>query len=190
MSEPTPARTLVLGLGNPIMGDDGFGLAVLERLLAGWLLPDEIEVVDGGTWGMSLLPLIETPGRLLVLDAIDAGLDPGSTVVLEGPQLPRYFAHKLSPHQIDLREVLALAELRGTLPPEIVALGVQPARVELLAELSPILAAKVEATAELAVSRLEVWGHRCARVVEGPVDLGQDQSTPPARVLPGSTLPG
>ena len=115
---------------------------------------------------MRLLPLIETTRRVLVLDAINVGQDPGAIVVLEREDLPRYFSHKLSPHQIDLREVLALAELRGMLPPDVVAIGAQPERVELLAQLSPILAERVEEIAELAVSRLERWGHRCARVVE------------------------
>ena len=166
MSDRAADRTLVLGLGNPIMGDDGLGLAILARLRAGWLLPPEVELVDGGTWGMRLLPLIETARRVLVLDAINVGQDPGAIVVLERADLPRYFSHKLSPHQIDLREVLALAELRGTLPPDVAALGAQPAQVELMAELSPILARRVEAIAELAVARLERWGHRCARVAE------------------------
>ncbi len=150
MSDRAADRTLVLGLGNPIMGDDGLGLAILARLRAGWLLPPEVELVDGGT----------------VLDAINVGQDPGAIVVLERADLPRYFSHKLSPHQIDLREVLALAELRGTLPPDVAALGAQPAQVELMAELSPILARRVEAIAELAVARLERWGHRCAGVAE------------------------
>jgi hydrogenase maturation protease len=166
MSDLASGGTLVLGLGNPIMGDDGLGLAILARLRAGWLLPPEVELVDGGTWGMRLLPLIETARRVLVLDAINVDQDPGAIVVLEREDLPRYFSHKLSPHQIDLREVLALAELRGTLPPDVVAIGAQPERVELLAELSPILAQRLEVIAELAVSRLERWGHRCASVAE------------------------
>jgi hydrogenase maturation protease len=165
MSDPT-GRTLVLGLGNPIMGDDGLGLAVLDRLRAEWVLPVDVEMVDGGTWGMRLLPLIEAAERVLLLDAIDLGLEPGSPVVLEREQLPRHFAHKLSPHQIDLREVLALAELRGTLPADIVAVGAQPERVELAAELSPALARRLGEITGLAVGRLERWGHRCSRACE------------------------
>jgi hydrogenase maturation protease len=168
MNDSSRGPTVVLGLGNPIMGDDGFGLVVLGRLQAEWSLPPEVETIDGGTWGLKLLPLIETAGRVLVLDAIEAGLAPGSPVVLEQGELPRYFAQKLSPHQIDLREVLALAELRGALPSDVVAIGAQPERVELLAELSPILAGRVEEIAELAVTRLERWGHRCSRVAEVP----------------------
>ena len=83
MSERSPGPTLVLGLGNPIMGDDGFGLAVLERLLADWVLPAGVEAVDGGIWGMKLLPQIEQSDRLLLLDAVNAGLAPGTPVVLE-----------------------------------------------------------------------------------------------------------
>lgn len=163
MSDERPVRTLVLGLGNPIMGDDGFGLAVLERLLADWTLPPEVEALDGGTWGMKLLPQIERSDRLLLLDAVNAGLPPGTPVVLERAELPRYFAHKLSPHQIDLREVLGLAELRGTLPDDVVAFGAQPERLELGTELSASLAGRVGEIAALAAARLERWGHRCRR---------------------------
>ena len=163
MSDRPAGLTLVLGLGNPIMGDDGFGLAVLERLVADWTLPAGVEALDGGTWGMKLLPQIERSDRLLLLDAVNAGLAPGTPVVLERAELPRYFAHKLSPHQIDLREVLGLAELRGTLPDEVVALGVQPERLELATGLSAPLAGRVGEIAALAAARLERWGHRCPR---------------------------
>jgi hydrogenase maturation protease len=146
------------------MGDDGFGLAVLRRMQERWLVPSHVELLDGGTWGMRLLPLIEGARRVLVLDAIDAGASPGAPVVLEGADLPGYFSHKLSPHQIDLREVLGLAELRGTLPDELVAMGAQPERVELCAELSPALASRVDEIAERAVARLVGWGHSCPSV--------------------------
>lgn len=168
MSERRPGRTLVLGLGNPIMGDDGFGLALLERLLEGWALPAGVEAMDGGIWGMKLLPQIEQAERLLLLDAINAGLPPGTPVVLERAELPRYFALKLSPHQIDLREVLALAELRGTLPRDLIAVGAQPARLELGTELSRELAERVDEVAALAAARLERWGQACPRRA-GPV---------------------
>jgi hydrogenase maturation protease len=167
MNDAARGRTLVLGLGNPIMGDDGLGLAVLERLRTGWRLPPEVEIVDGGTWGMKLLPLIEDAGRVLLLDAINAEAEPGAPLELDRSALPAYFSHKLSPHQIDLREVLALAQLRGTLPPEVVAIGAQPARLELSADLSPLVAEQVDAIAELAVARLEHWGHQCTRLPEG-----------------------
>ena len=116
-------NALVLGLGDPIMGDDGLGLAALARLARDWDLPPSVSLVDGGTWGMNLLPQIETADQLILLDAIRAGTPPGTLVVIERDELPRYFSLKISPHQIDLREVLGLAELRGTLPAAAVAIG-------------------------------------------------------------------
>ena len=68
MSNPLH-RTLVIGLGNPLMGDDGAGVAALERLRDEWELPPEVELVDGGTWGMNLLPLVESAPRLILVDA-------------------------------------------------------------------------------------------------------------------------
>lgn len=159
-------RTLVLGLGNPIMGDDGVGLAAIQRLRNDWRLPAEVEVVDGGTWGMNLLPLIERADRLVLVDAINTNSPPGALTVLERDELPRYFALKLSPHQIDLREVLALAELRGALPRELVALGIQPAVVEMQTELSPAVEGALGKLVDLVVDRLEAAGHRVPRRIE------------------------
>ena len=157
------AATVVLGLGNPLMGDDGLGLAVLERLCAEWDVPEAVELVDGGTWGMTLLPLIEDATHLVLIDAIRTGAPPGTVVELERERLPRYLAHKLSPHQIDLKEVLALAELRGTLPDQTVAIGAEPGEVVLSTVLTPPLQEAVEAVVLAVVARLASWGHECRR---------------------------
>ena len=151
----------VIGLGNPLMGDDGFGLVALARLRDEWTL-EGVELADGGTWGMSLLPLIEDSERLVLLDAIAAGANPGYVVVLERDRLPIYLTRKLSPHQIDLRDVLATAEWRGNLPAETVAIGVEPQSVELGLELSPAVDRAVEAAVGVVIARLVQWGHRCS----------------------------
>ena len=155
-------RTLVIGLGNPLMGDDGIGLAALEELVAGWDVGG-VELVDGGTWGMNLLPVIEDAGRVLLLDAIHKDAAPGTTYRLSRHELPRYLATKISPHQVDLRDVLALAELRGTLPQDTVALGVQPASVEMRSSLSEIIRAAVPDLAEQVVQELAQRGHPAQR---------------------------
>lgn len=157
---PERARgTVVLGCGNPIMADDGLGIAVLARLQRDWLISPDVQLVDGGTWGVNLLPAIETADRLLLLDAIRGGLPPGTLTTLADAELPRFFAHKLSPHQIDLREVLALAELRGTVPASIVALGAEPEVVDLRDGLSPPVEAVVGELARRAAAQLMAWGH-------------------------------
>ena len=163
-STSSPAiRTLVIGLGNPLMGDDGFGVAALERLRGEWDIPPEVELIDGGTWGMNLLPVVESARHLILVDAIRSGSLPGTLTVLERGELPRYFSLKLSPHQIDLREVLALAELRGLLPEDLVAIGIEPERMELELGLSPRVSASLDKVVDLVTERLEWLGHRCER---------------------------
>jgi hydrogenase maturation protease len=155
--------TLVIGLGNPLMADDGLGLAALEHLRRDWRLPPEVRLLDGGTWGLQLLPHIEDARRLMLLDAIEAGAAPGGLVLLERESLPRFFSHKLSPHQIDLREVLALAELRGRMPAELVAIGLQPGLVTMSPGLTPAVEAGLPLLLEAVVTRLAAWGHTVPR---------------------------
>jgi hydrogenase maturation protease len=161
MADPTPGTT-VIGLGNPLMSDDGLGLRVCERLLATWIIPPDVEVMDGGTWGMNLLPAIEDAASLLLVDAIDRGLAPGTPIILTREEIPRALALKVSPHQIDLREVLALAQLRGTLPERLTMIGAQPERVELGEGLSTSVEAQLDAVVASALAQLREWGHVCA----------------------------
>ena len=152
--------TLVLGLGNPLMGDDGAGLVALETLRDGWLI-DGVDLVDGGTWGMSLLPALEDSDRVIFIDAIVAGGKAGDVTVLERDRLPIYFTRALSPHQTDLRDVLAAAELRGTLPSESVAIGVEPHTVALGLELTPVVQDAIDPLVAAVIGRLRSWGHVC-----------------------------
>ena len=152
--------TVVIGLGNPLMTDDGVGLALLAELQARGPFRPEPIFVDGGTWGMNLLPTIEDAGRVLFLDAVNFGAEPGTAIRLERERLPRWLGVKLSPHQIDLKEVLALAELRGRLPADAVVVGIQPDRIEMGSELSPVAGAGLEAAIALAIGTLERWGAR------------------------------
>jgi hydrogenase maturation protease len=161
-------RTIVIGLGNPLMGDDGLGLAALEQLRAGYEIPDDVELVDGGTWGMNLLPVIEDAGRVLLMDAIDVNAAPGTLIRLERERLPRYLATKISPHQVDLRDVLALAELRGTLPADTLALGLQPASVELRDSLSDVVRRQVDNLVAVVAQELDRRGHPCKKTEPRP----------------------
>ena len=173
-------RTVVLGLGNMLMADDGVGLAALARLEEEWFIPRDVELVDGGTWGMNLLPVIERSDRVVILDAIDLGDPPGTLIRLEGDEIPRFLGLKLSPHQIDLREVLALAELRGTLPSHVIALGIQPARVEMSTAFSPEVAARLDQFVHLAAETLYDWGIGVCRWT----DVGRPTATEFSAVAP------
>lgn len=159
------AHTVVIGLGNPLMGDDGVGLAALARLRDEWQL-DDVELVDGATWGLSLLPVIEDAERLVLVDAIAANGAPGDIIELSRDRLPIYLTRKLSPHQVDMRDALAVAELRGRLPNDVVAIGVQPETVALGTELSAPVVQQVGALVGAVVAQLEHWGHACLRLPE------------------------
>ncbi len=159
MTDPDSGTgTLVLGLGNPLMGDDGVGLVALNALCDRVFEP-RVTLIDGGTWGMNLLPLIEAAQRVLFLDAINVGAEPGELIVLERSQIPRGLGTKLSPHQIDLREVLAVCELRGSFPEHVAALGLQPDLVDMSLQLSPAVRAGLPRLVEAATVRLAAWGH-------------------------------
>jgi hydrogenase maturation protease len=101
---------------------------------------------------------------VVLLDAIRTRAPAGTVVELGRDQLPRYLAHKLSPHQVDLKEVLALAEFRGTLPARTVAIGAEPAVVELSTELTPVVAEATGRVLQAVVDRLRDWGHSCRRL--------------------------
>ena len=153
------ARTIVLGVGSPLMGDDGLGVAAVEELRSAWPEDPGLAFLDGGTWGMRVLPFIEGAERLVVIDAMKNGGEPGDLVRLEGDAIPRYLRQKLSPHQIELGEVLAVAQLRGSFPPEAVALGIEPARIELHDGLSEEVSETVPELLAAVRSQLAAWGH-------------------------------
>jgi len=151
---------LVLGLGNPIMGDDGVGIVALERFRELFEVGEGVELMDGGTWGMNLLPYIESAGKLLLVDAIRAGLAPGADVYLDGPELPRVLAQKLSAHQVDIVDVLTLAQVRGTLPAVTVALGVEPVTIEMRRDMTPAVEQGTHRLPERMAGQLREWGIR------------------------------
>ena len=150
---------VLLGVGNPLMGDDGIGLVALEQLRSHWVLPEEVELIDGGTWGMQLLPTIEAADEVIILDAIRAGSAAGAIVRLEKDELPRFFRAHVSPHHITLEDVFAVLEFKGTAPERISALGLEPQAVTWGMGLSPVVEAAIPDLVTTVVTRLRERGH-------------------------------
>ncbi|HSJ53923.1 MAG TPA: hydrogenase maturation protease, partial [Anaerolineae bacterium] len=111
---------LVLGTGNLLLSDDGVGIHAVWRLGELADLPEEVQVLDGGTLGLDLLYHLEGVSRLIVVDAVKAGRPPGTLARLGGDEVPAYFSQKLSPHQIGLPDLLLAARLRDLYPQEVV----------------------------------------------------------------------
>lgn len=149
---------LVLGIGNVLMNDDGFGIRVVERLQRDYRFPGNVTVLDGGTLGLDLLPRLEAVDRLLIVDAVDLGADMGTVFRLVGEEVPRAFASKLSVHQMGVQDLLAVAELQGHCPPELVIWGVQPGSIEMQLTLSEPVAAAIDKVIAGIVDELAAWG--------------------------------
>ena len=141
---------LVLGIGNPILCDDGVGPRAITALAERGGLPAGARLLDGGTGGLSLLPAIESAARVLVIDAVDVGGRPGEVRRLTGNEIPQTLRRRLTPHEVGLDDLLALCRLRGTLPAEVVLLGVQVASLEVRAQLSPEVEERFPAVLEAA----------------------------------------
>ena len=150
--------TLVLGLGNLLMSDDGLGSRVISELEKRFLPSKDINLLDGGTLGLDLLPRLEGIDNLLIIDALQMGAEPGSVFRLEGEAVPRAFANKLSVHQMGLQDLLAVAELLGHLPRRLVVIGAQSAEIEMEMKLSPQVEASFEEVLSIVVTELTAWG--------------------------------
>ena len=121
--------TVVLGLGNLLMQDDGLGVHTIRALREDFMWPEQVELVDGGTLGLDLLPLVTDSARLLIIDAMDMGSEPGTVMRLEGEDVPKAWAQKLSIHQAGVQDLLNIAYFQGWQPQKLVVLGIQPAAV-------------------------------------------------------------
>ena len=139
------SMTLILGLGNPLRGDDGIGPRVIEEVTRRGL-PEGVSSLDGGTAGLDLLNVLEGWKRVVVVDAADVGREPGQFVRFT-PDQARFVEveDSFSLHHAGLGAVLALAEVLGKTLPELTIFGVQPARVGWGQGLSPVVEAALPA---------------------------------------------
>ena len=157
MAESTE-RILVMGVGNPLMRDDGIGPRVVEMLLAGYDFPDNVEVVDAGTMSFMILDLLRDIDRLIIVDAVRETGHPAGTVMRMTPEeiAPNQVPHSM--HDVALVDVLAAAELIDRAP-EAVAIGVQIEAIEdWVLELSPVVEAAVPIAAAAVLDELTALG--------------------------------
>ena len=102
--DPGAYETLVLGIGNVLWADEGFGIRAVEALHARYTFPDAVRLMDGGTQGIFLLPWVRSAKRLLIFDAVDFALEPATLKLVRGDDVPCYMgAKKVSMHRRDSR---------------------------------------------------------------------------------------
>ncbi len=150
-----PSQILILGLGNPLCGDDGVGPRVIEELNRRGL-PEGITALDGGTAGFDLLNVLEGWKRVVIVDAAEIGQEPGRFVRFTPDEVRLTGATAaLSLHEAGLAEALALAEALGRPLPEIVIFGVQPAKVGWGERLSQTVTAALPSLIEAVLSEAD-----------------------------------
>jgi hydrogenase maturation protease len=157
------ARRLILGIGNILWGDEGFGVRAVEAFHRAYDLGDAATVLDGGTQGLYLVNFVAEADDLLVFDAIDYGLTPGALKIVRDDEVPKFTgAKKMSLHQTGFQEVLSAADLLGHYPKRLALIGCQPLDLENWGgPLTDPVRAVIPAALEAARRVLEEWGVRC-----------------------------
>ncbi len=122
---------LILGIGNLLWADEGFGVRCVEQLNTIYDFPHNVTLLDGGTQGLYLVQYVQRADIMVVFDAIDYGLESGTIKVIEGDDVPKFMgAKKMSLHQTGFQEVLMTAQFAGGYPSELILIGVQPEAIE------------------------------------------------------------
>jgi hydrogenase maturation protease len=171
----TPETITVLGIGNVLWADEGFGVRCVEALQRRYQFAPHVQLIDGGTQGLYLIQHVQAARALLIFDAIDYGLAPGTLKLIENDDVPRFMgAKKMSLHQTGFQEVLMLAQLTESYPEQVLLVGCQPQELEDYGgSLRPVVRAALEDALALGVDALRRWG---AAPVERREPLTEDES--------------
>lgn len=158
-------RVLIIGIGNLLWADEGFGVRAVEAMHRLYEWRGNVRLMDGGTQGLYLVQHVREADILIVFDAVDYGLQPGTIKLVEGDEVPKFLgAKKISLHQTGFQEVLATAELLGGATQHLYLIGVQPVelddfggslRDEMKARIDPAIQHAIDFLARFGIS-----GHR------------------------------
>ena len=150
---------LVLGVGNLLLSDEGIGVRVIEVLEQRYVLPDNVDVLDGGTAGMELLEAMASRTHLIIVDAIvSRKSEPGELLILRDEEVPVLFNNKISPHQLGLSDVLSALRFTGEFPDKITLVGVIPHSLEPNIGLTPTVEASLEPALQAVLAALQESG--------------------------------
>ncbi|WP_262965097.1 HyaD/HybD family hydrogenase maturation endopeptidase [Methylobacter psychrophilus] len=152
-------KTLVLGIGNPLMQDDGVGVHVVQHLKAD--NPDfpQVEFMDGGTLGFSLIGAIEDATNLIVIDAAQLSDTPGSIRIFLGEEMDLFLGRQKnsSVHDVTLVDLMSIALLSDQLPVRRALIGIQPGVIDWSTELTPTIKKAIPNVCNIVLELIEKW---------------------------------
>ncbi|MBU0484902.1 MAG: HyaD/HybD family hydrogenase maturation endopeptidase [Proteobacteria bacterium] len=183
MTEPEDDfNVLVLGVGNLLLSDEGIGPRIISELLNYYHIPAGVEVVDGGTMGYDLLPYLAGRSHLFIVDAFISEKIPGTVSRIELEDAGAFFRNRMSPHQLGMADVLAVATMTDELPPSVILFGIEPATLDSGLELSAEVKVGAEKLRTMLLAELKFLGadfvrkeHRVADINAFPLEVNPVQ---------------
>jgi hydrogenase maturation protease len=157
MNSQLDNKITILGIGNTLFSDEGVGIHLLPLLEEALKDVENIEIIEGLTNGMKLLGPVEDAENLIIIDAINAGKEPGTIITLVGDEIPAYFGIKMSIHQLGFQEVLLAAKLRERYPKKIMMFGMQPTSLQMGIELTDTNQKKLGELAKTVIDQVKRW---------------------------------
>jgi hydrogenase maturation protease len=151
-------KVLVMGIGNTLLQDDGIGVHVTELFKSSQESRANLDVLDGGTIGLSLLPEIEDADAVIIVDASEIGERPGTMKIFRDREIDQQLSGKRrSVHEVALYDLFSAAAIRGRSPKERVLIAIQPASTELGLEPTPAVKASIPLACETITSLTRRW---------------------------------
>lgn len=157
-----PEITL-LGVGNILLTDEGLGVHVINELRDAYTFTPEINIIDGGTMGMELLTYMRGMKKLLLVDAINGGEEPGTVYEFPHRELEQYFTDHISVHEVGMQDILRIRHMQEDPLEDAMVIGVEPETLEIGFEPSPTVAKVLPDVKERILKILASWGVSCQK---------------------------
>jgi hydrogenase maturation protease len=164
-------RTVLMGIGNILLQDEGVGVHVVKEIEKRYIFEPSIEIIDAGTLGLEIMYMLQDGvDNLIVVDAVLGGKSPGTIYVFRNEEVKKYyFKNKLSAHEVGFSEVLALLETIGKPVKEnLVLVGIEPVSFDVSLELHEKTASRMEDLIKIVLQELEKIGIRASEKIPTP----------------------
>ena len=172
----SPNKTLILGIGNTLLSDEGAGIHMLGYMQRHYPDLADVKYLDGGTLSFTLATWIEAADNLIVTDAAELKAAPGTVEVFSGEEMDHFAGRtKRSVHEVSLGDMLAIAHLTGSLPPNRALVAIQPEEIDWGRCLSNPVKRALPSAAQQVVELIGRWHsqYHCAGADLQPVSLAE-----------------